>query len=169
MRFDVVGSDDQLVECTKVITESFMTVAREFNLTKENAPTNPAFYTVGSLGNYLKKQTSLFGLYGNGRMVGCIAIEPSKESTGTFYIERMAVLPDERHKGYGLLLLQYAEGKIAEVGGHLAALGIIDKNTVLKEWYLKNGYTITGTREFAHLPFKVCFMEKRLSTGPDRR
>ncbi len=32
-----------------VIQESFLTVAKDFNLTKENAPTNPAFITMDKL------------------------------------------------------------------------------------------------------------------------
>lgn len=30
----------------------------------------------------------------------------------------------------------------------------------LVRWYERQGFSITGTRKFAHLPFVVCFMEK---------
>ena len=33
----------------------------------------------------------------------------------------------------------------------------------LKSWYRRRGFHETGKREFKHLPFVVCFMEKNLN------
>ena len=41
--------DNANEECARVIRDSFITVANEFGLTKENAPTNAAFIELDSL------------------------------------------------------------------------------------------------------------------------
>ncbi len=45
---------------------------------------------------------------------------------------------------------------------------IIEENTVLKNWYIANGFVHTGTKKFDHLPFttgylewKVCHLKNR--------
>lgn len=38
-------------------------------------------------------------------------------------------------------------------------IGIVEENTILKEWYEKIGFVHTGTKKFEHLPFTVGFME----------
>jgi diamine N-acetyltransferase len=162
MRFETITTDRQIAECAEVIRTSFATVAAEFGLTEENAPSNPAFYNEEKLRDYLKKNVTLHGLYDEARLVGCVAIEQSKDSGPAWYVERLAVLPGERHHGYGALLLEHAEKNIVGKGGAKVSLGIIDENVVLKDWYKRNGYAETGTKKFAHLPFRVCFMEKRL-------
>lgn len=44
---------------------------------------------------------------------------------------------------------------------HAKKLGIaiIEENTVLKDWYILNGFTPTGSKKFEHLPFTVGFLE----------
>ena len=37
-------------------------------------------------------------------------------------------------------------------------IGIIEENTVLKNWYADHGFVHTGTKKFPHLPFTVGFM-----------
>ena len=41
-------------------------------------------------------------------------------------------------------------------------IGIVEENTVLKEWYKTFGFVHTGTRKYEHLPFTVGFMELEL-------
>ncbi len=38
-----------------------------------------------------------------------------------------------------------------------------DNNIQLKKWYAKQGYKVTGLRDFGQLPFRVCFMTKELA------
>jgi hypothetical protein len=49
LRFKQVSKDEELSKCLDVIRTSFLTVAEEFNLTIENAPTNPAFIGINHL------------------------------------------------------------------------------------------------------------------------
>jgi hypothetical protein len=40
--------------------------------------------------------------------------------------------------------------------------GKSDSHTKLKKWYSSQGFIETGTKDFEHLPFRVCFMNKPL-------
>ena len=35
-------------------------------------------------------------------------------------------------------------------------------NIKLKKWYLSQGFIETGSKDFEHLPFRVCFMNKQI-------
>ena len=146
--------------CAAVIRDSFTTVADQFNLTRENAPSNPAFITIESLISAREKGIRFFGLFDEQQLIGCIAIEQAMD--GVFYLERLAVLPDFRHKGHGSEILRFACEHIREAGGRYISIGIINEHSMLKKWYLYHGFYETGLKEFDHLPFTVCFMEKEL-------
>ena len=161
-RLVVVQSDREIEECSLVIASSFGTVARDFGLTEENAPTNPAFMTSGRLREYLNKPVVLLGLLLDEVMIGCVAIEKSKHEPKAFYIERLAVVPMCRHKGYGKSLIDNAIDIIRRVGGREASIGIMNQNQALKDWYLGQGFVENGCKRFEHLPFEVCFMSKSI-------
>lgn len=94
--------------------------------------------------------------------VGFIAIERSASAPGTFYIEKVAVRPRYRHAGVGRRMMEFATERIAALGGKRISIGLIDSHNVLKSWYADQGYVQTAVRNFAHLPFEVCLMEKKL-------
>jgi len=96
-------------------------------------------------------------------LIGCIAIEKSKSTLDTFYIEKVSVVPEYRNQGYGVQLMDFALTKIKESGGKNASIALIDSNTNLKNWYRSQGFIETGTKDFEQLPFRVCFMNKQLS------
>jgi len=98
----------------------------------------------------------------NGKNIGFVAIEKSLTTPDTFYIEKMAVLPDCRHQGIGKLLMDFASNRIAELGGRYISVSLINSNTVLKNWYCQQGYVECSIKTFEHLPFDVCFMEKKV-------
>jgi hypothetical protein len=52
--------------------------------------------------------------------------------------------------------------KAIELDGNKIALGIVEENTVVKNWYTANGFTHTGTQVFPQLPFVVGFIEWRV-------
>ncbi len=155
-----ISTDDQIAESVDVIRESFGTVAREFNLTRKNAPTHPFFSTREQL-HELHKKAAFFGLYLDGVQVGFVAIE--KADAGAYYLGRLSVMPQFRHRGYGRKLTEFVLHYVKKQGGIKVALGMIDSQTVLKDWYKSLGFIQTGTKQFEHLPFVVCFMEKAVS------
>jgi ribosomal protein S18 acetylase RimI-like enzyme len=74
----------------------------------------------------------------------------------------VAILPEYRHFGYGKALLDFFKDKIKELGGNKITIGIVEENTVLKEWYTTNGFVHTGIKQFEHLQFTVGYMESSL-------
>lgn len=151
---------DELNSSLQVITESFSTVASEFGLSKENCPTHPAFMTLARLQEALEKKVKLFGLFSEKLQVGLVAVEKSTDEE--FFLERLSVLPEYRHRGYGKRLIDYAFDFVKAQGGKVIKIALIDEHSVLKQWYLDYGFTETGTKNFSHLPFTVCFMEKEV-------
>lgn len=83
----------------------------------------------------------------------------SKEDDATFELHNLAVLPELRHNGYGKMLLDYAKDKVVSLGGSKIKLGIIEESTVLKKWYIQNGFIHTGTKKLDHLPFTSGYLE----------
>jgi len=146
----------------KIIREAFTKVTEEFKLTVDNCPSNPAFIESDILLHQLTEYRELYLLYNNSVAQGFIAIEKSLNESGTYYIEKVAVLPEYRHKGLGKRILQFAQDRITQSGGIIASIAIIDENIRLKDWYKSLGFKETGIRKFDHLPFTVCFMKKQL-------
>jgi diamine N-acetyltransferase len=144
-------------ELHKLIQKSFLTVAIDFNLTKENAPTNPAFLPIEKMDESIQNKVEYFVAKENDILVGCIAIQPSKNEN-EYYIERLCVLPEYRHRKIGFELLNKAIEEIKKREMKHIRIGIINENTVLKTWYKKNGFQEYETKKFEHLPFTVCFM-----------
>lgn len=113
-----------------------MTVANSFGLTKKNAPSNPAFLNEENLRKTSAEKTIKY--------YGCYALEES--SDGVFFLERLAVIPSERHKGLGGSLVPDAVDRVKAKGGKKISVGIIDKYKVLKNRYRRIGFIETGKK-----------------------
>jgi len=160
MDFIYINPEEDVSAVLKVLNLSHGTIARDFNFTKEDNPTNNAFIDEKTLREQLKNGIALYGLKMENRLVGCIAIEKSKRETDTYYIEKVSVLPEFRHQGIGVRLMDFATDKIKNAGGKIISIALIDSNSKLKKWYLSQGFVETGFKDFEHLPFRVCFMRK---------
>ena len=90
--------EDHLKIIQNIIQKSFMTVAKQFNLTPENAPTNPAFIQKSQL-LFLQKKSKCFLFYKNKHTVSFFAIEIADNNV--YYLEKICILPSEQKKGYG--------------------------------------------------------------------
>jgi len=141
----------------KVIQQSFLTVADEFNITIQNAPTNPAFLAINKLEESVNQNVNYFIYIEEDKIVGCVGIQPGKNDD-EYYIERLGVLPDYRHRGIGRKLLEYSIQEIKKRNCGKISIGIINENKELKEWYQTHGFQELGIKRFDHLPFTVCFM-----------
>ncbi len=152
---------EELDACAKVIRDSFATVADNFGLTEQNCPTNGAFIRTERLVFDRDKGAMMYGLFVHNELAGFLQL--MEKETGVFELEKLAVLPKHRHAGYGTRLVSFAADTARTHGGRKITIGIIDAHAVLKNWYLQQGFVPVGTREFAHLPFVVGFMELALS------
>jgi diamine N-acetyltransferase len=153
-------NENELENSVQVIGDSFQTVAVEFKLNKDNCPTHPSLITLKQLKEMKRKGLKLFGLFEGNIQVGFVAVEKKKDKV--YSIEKLAVLPEYRHKGYGGELLEFVGDYVKNLEGKTLSIGIINEHTVLKKWYEGKGFQETGITKFVHLPFTVCFMEKRI-------
>lgn len=160
-----VSNDNELNNSIRVIRNSFRTVAEEYGLTIENCPTHPSFVTIQQLNELRTKGLRLFGLFLDNVQVGFVAIEQANNIL--YYMEKLAVLPEHRHNGYGAQLVNHVLDFVRNGGGQKVSIGIIDEHTILKNWYRKLGFMELSTTKFDHLPFTVCFMERDCSPLPN--
>jgi diamine N-acetyltransferase len=161
-----IHSEDELCRCVELLRAAFGTVARDFGLSEESTPTNAAFTTLENVRMHVQNGMILYGMFSETSLVGCVAVKKAKTGEQVFHIERLAVAPEKRHRGYGARLLSFAVERIRANGGTTASIGVMDNNVRLKEWYKSKGFVQHDRRRFAHLPFKVCFMSMSL-TAPD--
>jgi N-acetylglutamate synthase-like GNAT family acetyltransferase len=161
MGFYEVISENEIELATKIINKSFLTVALEFNFTQENAPTFPAYITAATIENQIQCGLKLFIYEDNGIGVGCIGVSYSNESN-SFKAERLAVIPEYRHRGIGQKMMDFIEKKVKEECGSSVFVEIVNENIKLKEWYIRNNFSEVRIEKYDHLPFTVSVLEKKL-------
>jgi GNAT superfamily N-acetyltransferase len=161
----------EIASLRSVLNLSFATIAEEFGLIPENSRSNAAFSTEADiLDSQRRDGLRFYGLYVEGRLVGCYALafkggdeSPRDASSGKIsYLERLCVLPEQRHAGLGRNLVADAARRARELGASRMRIGLIDDNFRLKEWYLSLGFVSEGAERFPHLPFLVRYMELML-------
>jgi diamine N-acetyltransferase len=157
-----VTSIEELTICVTLIRDSFASVATDFQLTIENCPSHPSLIEIVKLKEMYEKGVSMFVWREEEISAGFIAIEQSDLTKPWWYIEKLSVLPEYRHKGIGEKLMQFAIEEIERRGGTYISIALIDEQTILKEWYANLGFRFVASKKFDHLPFGVCFMEYEL-------
>ncbi|MCL1888137.1 MAG: GNAT family N-acetyltransferase [Kiritimatiellaeota bacterium] len=141
----------------EIIRQSFATVARDMNLTRENCPHHPSFITDGELLEKHNADYAPYGLFQGGKMAGFVSL--THKGGGVYMMNKLSVLPECRHNGLGQWLLDFCKAKVREWGGSKMEIDLVEENTALKNWYAANGFTHTGTKRFPWFPFTVGYME----------
>ena len=78
-----------------------------------------------------RKGLKLFGLFDDNAQIGFVAVEKKKSKVYCF--EKLAVLPEYRHKGYGGELINFIYDYVKNAGGKTLSIGIINEHIVLKK------------------------------------
>ncbi len=151
--------DATLAECVAVIREAFQTVADAFGFTEAQVPTNAAFLTLDRLRAARTRGDRILASRVDGRIVGSVSLRAGT-SPAVVELERLAVAPPFRHRGYGGVLLERSCAIAAADGATTVSVAIIAANTVLRRWYERHGFAATETRTFEHLPFTVCYLQR---------
>lgn len=155
-----VTTENQLDTCLNIIHKSFQTVADDMNLTKENCPSHTAFMPLEKLQNQFENGNPMFLYEYNNKFIGYFSLSINDNSVE---LNNLSVLPEYRHLGIGKKIVNYAvDYSKNTLGVNKIKIGIVEENTILKEWYKTLGFVHTGTRKFEHLPFTVGFMELEL-------
>jgi N-acetylglutamate synthase-like GNAT family acetyltransferase len=143
----------------RTIRESFQDVARRFGLTQESAPSHPSHCTVEWIERDMARGVAYWVIENENGVAGCVAME--KANPKTCYLERLAVLPEQRRQGLGNALVAHVLSQAAHSGAQSVNIGIIAGHTELKNWYSHIGFVEGESREFPRLPFRVTFMSYR--------
>lgn len=146
---------------TGIIRTASIDVAARFGLTPENAPRHPSNCTEEWIRKDLDRGVIYYIIEHEGEAVGCAAIEHA--SNETCYLERLAVLPVHRRNGYGEALVKNIILKAGTMGAREVGIGIIADHIELKQWYVRLGFIEQESRDFANLPFRVCFLRYPLA------
>ncbi|MCL2197790.1 MAG: GNAT family N-acetyltransferase [Defluviitaleaceae bacterium] len=141
----------------EVIRKSFATVAKDYGLTIENFPNHWSFATNERLAEKIKDGYHPFGYFAGEKLVGFVSLTDKGE--GIYEMGKISVLPEYRHLGYGKALLDFCKEKIKELSGSKIVISLVDTHTILKEWYLANGFIYTETKKFEHIPLPIGYME----------
>jgi diamine N-acetyltransferase len=160
MQLRELSGDVEFEPALEVIKASFRTVAEEFGANPQTWPWHSAFMTAARLCEILAEGLRLFAIYKDNLMVGVVGIRDLGE--GRFSLEKLAVLPQWRHGGYGRRLVQFVCNFALQAGGKVVELGMIDEHTILKQWYIEQGFTAVKVWQPEGYPFSICKMEKYL-------
>ena len=144
---------DVLVE---IIQDSFLDVAERFGLTLQNSPTHPSNCRAEWLLREINRGVTFYILENDGQPVGCAALE--KINDEVCYLERLAVLPRERRKGFGEALVKLVLSNARLLNVYRVQIGIIAEHQELHDWYEKLGFQDVESKTFPQLVFRVTFM-----------
>ncbi len=149
-------------ECISVIRESFMTVARQFDITPENAPAFTAYATdEAKILHWMDNQhRPMYGYFSDGKLAGYYNLYLPGDNECE--LGSLCVLPDYRHDGIGDALLNDSIERAKSLGCTKMNLSIVEENTVLRAWYEAHGFTHIGTKKFDFFPFTCGYLEKNI-------
>jgi N-acetylglutamate synthase-like GNAT family acetyltransferase len=140
-----------------LVSRSFRDVAERFGLTPENCPTHPSFCTPEWIRADFQKRKQYYLLSSADEgACGCVAIEQPQPDI--CYLERLAVLPESRRRGYGRALVEHVLAEARRRRAARVELAIIGEHHELQHWYERHGFTFLRTARFPHLPFTVAFL-----------
>jgi len=153
---------EDIPECVNVICTSFMTVAEQFDITRENAPAFTAYATdEAKIDHWMNIQKRpMYGYFEDGKMIGYYNLYLPNEKECE--IGSLCVLPNHRHGKVGEKLLTDAQERARQLGCSKMLLSIVEENEVLRKWYEDHGFIHTGTRKYDFFPFTCGYLEKDL-------
>lgn len=145
-----------------LLRRGFRDVAERLNLTIERCPTFPAYIAAEKIASEAAAGTRFFILSDLGAPRGCIGYRI--EGT-TFWMVRLAVAPEGRHRGFGRLLLDEMEARARALGFGRVDLAVVAENTRLCDWYHAMGYRDDRLEPATHRAYSVLYMYRELA-GP---
>jgi len=140
----------------ETIRRSFLDIADRFGLTQDNAPRHPSNCTGDWIREHMQRGLTYFAIEDNSHVVGCVALE--LVNSETCHLERLAVLPNRRRRGFGKALVEHVLSEAKRLGVNYVSIGIITDHTELRDWYKRLGFIEGESKESPDLPFGVTFM-----------
>ena len=81
-----------------------------------------------------------------GQVVGIVWTGPAPRGGPGWWIYDIEVVPDQRGRGYGRVLLEAAEREILRRGGDTVGLNVFGGNDAARRLYESSGYAITSAQ-----------------------
>ena len=146
---------DRYAECLAVLRAGFATEVADFGITRENTPSNPAFWGGTAIPAVVSKGFELFAIEEDGRIVGCAFAGGSKSRPEVWSLRHLAVDPSARHSGHGAALVAEGTRRARAAGAESLAIGIVAENTRLSQWYRRQGFESIDRTQYPGLVFTV--------------
>ena len=145
--------------CADVIRKSFLTVAEEFGITRENAPRFTAFsVSEEKLIRQMEAEQRLMYLdEEDGVICGFYSLRLMED--GVCELGNLSVLPEYRRRGTGSALLKHALETAKRQNCTIMKLSIVEENVRLRRWYERHGAVHTGTEKYDFFPFACGYMQ----------
>lgn len=150
------GTEADIDILVDMIQSAFLDVAERFGLTQQNSPTHPSNCRPEWILREMNRGVTFYILEDDGQPAGCVALE--KINDEVCYLERLAVLPKERRKGFGEALVKHVLAKAKLFHVYRVQIGIIAEHEELRNWYEKLGFEERESKAFPQLVFRVTFM-----------
>jgi N-acetylglutamate synthase-like GNAT family acetyltransferase len=144
----------------ETIRRSFQDVAKRFGLNQENSPRHPSNCIDDWIQKDMERGVIYFVIENENLVAGCVALELA--NSDVCYLERLAVLPDQRLRGFGNALITHVLSQAKSLGAKRVNIGIIAEQNELKKWYKEIGFVEQESKEFPCLPFNVTFMSYKI-------
>ena len=160
MNYKIIKIEEKdIATSVNLIKDCFSTVAKEFGITEENAPSYVAFATTEEklLEQYNDGRLMFVCEDNNGQIIGYYSLALISDTECE--LNNLCVAPDCRHNGVGKTLFEHAVQTAKENGFKLMTFSIVEENIQLKEWYIKLGAEHIGTRKFDFFPFTCGYMK----------
>lgn len=153
----------EIETCVEVIRKSFLTVAKEYGFTEENAPRFTAFATTSERLRFQYDEGRPMNGYfdDQGRLLGYYSLQ--MQGNEECELNNLCVLPEYRHRHIGEDLFSHAIKTAVDRGCTKVNIGIVEENKKLRAWYERLGAHHIGTKKFDFFPFTCGYMEKDIS------
>ena len=153
---------EDIPACVQVVRESFLTVAREFGITPQNAPRFTAFAVTEERLRWqlTQERRPMYGWFEGEALRGYDSLAPQGE--GVWELNNLCVLPGCRHQKIGGRLLCHAMDTVRSLGCVRLTLGLVEENARLRAWYESLGFVHSHTKRFDFFPFTCGYMERAL-------
>lgn len=101
----LLESSSDLSQPVELVRASFRTVTEQLGLDESNCPSHPSFFIDKRLRASMDEGLQCFVMLRDDRQIGFVGMK--KLDARKFTLEKLAILPEERHKGYGRMLVNH--------------------------------------------------------------
>lgn len=143
-------------ECVDVIRKAFLPKAIQYGFTKENYPTSGAFIERETLLNLLEKESLMFAVWFDNKIVGYFQL--LKKDEKEYLFQKFAVLPEYQQFGLGKTMVNFAKCTIKALGVEKISLIMINDNIELKKFYISSGFCQKSIINNEKYPFEQALM-----------